>query len=193
MTLVPGSPVAAWQWVDVALLAVLIPTTTYLLYRHWRLHGSFGRTISHTVAHDVFSRRVFTAVMLVCFPLYYAAIWLWLAPRQGMPPVFYYLMLVCAASELLFVLFPTTDEHEKKHTVFAGFVMLSLPVFAAPILGYGITVSAATAWSCWAFIIASAGIALLWVLGRLKRGGLFAAECVYCVLFWLMIFCAGHM
>jgi hypothetical protein len=136
--MIPSTPITFWQYFDLFTLSTLTVVIGLLLASHHKARGSLLKTISETVAHTRKSSLIFSITMSICFPLYYAFMWFWVAPLTKMPTGFYFLLATSAFFELVFVWVPSKAGKKKiVHEIAAGFVGIAMLIMPILILLYG--------------------------------------------------------
>jgi len=185
-------PIEFWEFFDLYTLGILFIIVGSLVVTHYRKNGSLLSTISETVAHSHHSSLIFSVVMMICFPLYYAFIWFWVAPLTQMPVSFYYLLTISALFEVIFVWVPATDGRSRKiHQIMSslvGVAMLAAPLF---ILLYGTGLSTVSRISILVFT-AMAVILVGLLLIKSTRKYTFLYETIYCAAFLATISVIAH-
>ncbi len=186
----PEAPVEFWKNADlVSLAAILFVVGGSLLLFRLR-GGTFGVTISDTVARHRWLLICFVTVMCVFFPIYYAYLWLWLLPLTGTPVWMYGILLLAGIAELGFVLVPSRHGWRRRfHQVCASITAGAMLLLPAVVVSYG---SDTPGW----FAIFTVGFYVIasWMLLRLRsqRERLFTYETAYIVYFLMLVSLAGH-
>ncbi len=190
--MIPDSANPFWQYFDFISLTVLLIVIGFLLFFYKKKYGSLERTISETVAHDKKYRLVFSIVICICFPLYYAFIWFWVAPLTIMPTLFYLLIALSAICELIFVLVPAKPGVRKIiHALTAGFVGVAMFVMLMLVYIYGSGLNNLMKISIIAFICISVTLAALSVFPKFRKY-LFTFEIIYITAFLTTISIIAH-
>lgn len=190
--MIPAQPVSFWQYFDLYTLSILALVIGALCLHHKRKYGSLLSTVSETLAHSRSSSLIFSITMTVCYPLYYAFIWFWVAPLLHMPGWFYALLVISAICEAIFVWVPAGKGRQKLiHQLAAGLVGVLLVIIAISILLAGDNLSTAGIFSSLIFLISTVVIGYI-MLDRKNRRHMFMFELVYMILFLVMISFIAH-
>lgn len=189
----PDQPIAYFKYMDAVVVGLLIVVISFILVRHARRHGTLLPSISETIAYDKRSSLLFSVVMTVCVPLYYAYVGLWIGPRYAMPPAFYWLLVVSIVAEFIFVWVPARGGRAGLvHTInacFVGAVMLLAPLL---ILLAGTGLSGAAHAALFGYVLLAAiGFPLFTVVRPLHRYS-WQFEAAYIVAFWAVLAIAAH-
>lgn len=188
----PAEPIKFWEFFDLYTLAILFIVVGTLVAIYHRKNGSLLGTISETVASSRRSSFVFSVVMTICFPLYYAFMWFWVAPMAHMPIGFYYLLAISALFEIIFVWVPATIGKSRQiHHVMAGLVGVAMLAAPLVILLYGTGLSVASKVSSLAFMIIT-GILISLMIIKATRKHTFLYETIYCAAFLATISVIAH-
>ncbi len=189
----PDQPIAYFKYMDAVVVGLLMVVISFILVRHARRHGTLLPSISETIAYDKRSSLLFSVVMTVCVPLYYAYVGLWIGPRYAMPPAFYWLLVVSIVAEFIFVWVPARGGRAGLvHTInacFVGGVMLLAPLLIL-LAGTGLSGAAHAALLGYVLLI-SIGFSLFVLLRPLHRFS-WQFEAVFIVLFWGVLAVAAH-
>lgn len=190
--MIPETAISFWQYFDLFTLGILAVVVGLLLSSHHKTHGSLLRTVSETVAYNRKSSLIFSIAMSICFPLYYAFIWFWVAPLTNMPKAFYYLLVISAFFELVFVWVPSKAGKKKIiHEIAAGFVGITMLIITILILIYGNELTSFMRAAILIFFAVTATLAIF--LSQVKfRKYLFLSEVVYIVIFIATISVIAH-
>lgn len=180
--MIPNAPVSFWEYFDAVSLTALFIVITFLMITHRKSTGALLSTISETVAHSTHSSLIFSIVMTVFFPLYYAFLWFWLAPSLRMPPVFYGLLLLSALFEIVFVWMPANGKTHKMHSTTSGVVGILMLVAPILILAYGIGLDGIDRAAIYTFLSVSI-ISLGLLFFRQMREYTLHIEIIYCATF----------
>lgn len=189
----PEHPIALFRYMDAVVVTLLCVVITFILLRHSRRHGKQLPSISETIAYDKRSSLLFSVVMTLCVPLYYAYVGLWIGPRYAMPPVFYWLLVVSIIAEFIFVWVPARGGRAGRiHTInacFVGAVMLLAPLL---LLLTGTGLSSATYAALLGYVLLVAICFPLFVLVRSLHRYSWQFEAAYIVAFWVVLAVAAH-
>lgn len=135
----PAQPVAFWHYFDFITISILTIVLTLLIKAHHKKTGNLLGTISETVAYSKTSSLVFSITMTILFPLYYAFIWFWVLPLIDAPNWIYYLLIISAICEMVFVWAPATTGISKQiHGIMASVVAIFMFILALFILIHGV-------------------------------------------------------
>jgi hypothetical protein len=190
--MIPAVPVEFWRFFDFYTIGILFVVIGLLVRTHHNKNGAALRTISQTVAYSKPSSLIFSIVMTIFFPLYYAFIWLWVGPKVYMPVVFYYLLTISAICEMIFVWVPATiGKSRKVHEAMATIVGLAMFVLPIIILVYGKYLNITDKVSILSFIILAIILGCLLVIRRLLAYT-FLFETIYCLVFLITISIIAH-
>src|ERR1700722_10350149 len=107
--MIPSRPDSAWQYFDLISVGAIFIILVILILNHYRKTGSLEPTVSQTVAYSKRSSLTFSILVTPFFPLYYGFLYFWVAPLTNMPAYFYYLLILSAICELIFVWVPATS------------------------------------------------------------------------------------
>lgn len=189
--MIPDVPVAFWQFFDVISLTFIFLVLGFLLVSHKKRSGNLLRSISQTVAATKKSSLAFSVVMTIFFPLYYAFLWFWVWPHASVPLYLYFLLLLSAVFEMIFVWVPATEGISRRiHELSAGAVgafMLFVPLV---ILTSGLTSIAGTD-SIWLFFVISLALFALATTTKYSKYT-FLYECIYCLAFLISMSVVAH-
>lgn len=184
--------IKGFEFVDLVVFAALTAVLGIMIWLHYRKNGAVLRSISATVAAEKRTSLVFSVVMSVLYPLYYAWLWLWVGPKVGAPPAYYVILAVAAVFELVFVWVPSTTgwrhETHKFAATMVGFGMLILPgmfLMTAQAMSVAAMISIAV------FYAVALSVSTLLVLPR-YRGHTFIYEVLYCAAFLVAASIVGH-
>jgi hypothetical protein len=190
--MIPSKPLHFWEFFDLYTLGILFVVVGLLIVVHYRKTGGLLGTISQTVAHSRQSSLVFSIVMTICFPLYYAFIWFWVSPLLQMPTWFYYLLVLSALCEIIFVWVPaTTGKIRVVHEVMASIVGILMFVTAILILLYATDLSTIDITAALSFIVLTIALGVLLLIRRTRKS-VFAYETIYCLGFLIFISVIAH-
>ena len=189
--MIPSEPVAFWQFFDVVVIIVITSIIFWLMLTHKNKTGDLLPSISQTVAADRHSSLIFSLMMTLCVPLYYAFLWFWVAPLTNAPWYFYGLLAMSVISEMIFVWVPATVGWNKKvhgYTArFVGLVMLVAPL----VLLFAGQLSTITRIAIIVFAITSLLLGSLLLIPKLRKHTLLY-EIIYCVIFWAVMSFIAH-
>jgi len=184
------TPISFWQYFDYISLTVLFVVISALIALRARATKELPTTISKSVASTPRSSIIFSIVMTIFFPLYYCFLWFWVGPYISAPNIFYVLLILAFAAELIFVWAPANKKTKLVHMVSAGFVgftmlMLSLVIY---VTGQGLHDSAIVS------IIVFWAVTLIASVSLIKkfRKYTFVAELAFCTAFLMMISIIAH-
>lgn len=190
--MIPVSPVPFWQYFDLITLSILLSVTAVLVMAQRKSTGKLLGTISQSVAHTKRSSLIFSIFMTICYPLYYAFVWLWVGPLVDAPTIFYYLLAGSALCEMVFVWVPaTTGMSHKIHAAMAYVVGVEMFVFPVIILLYGQNVSSFAQASIIFFLVTGCALLSLMIFKKL-RTYTFLYETIYSVVFLLTVSIIAH-
>ncbi|MGV9001842.1 MAG: hypothetical protein ACOH18_02710 [Candidatus Saccharimonadaceae bacterium] len=189
--MIPTEPILFWQYFDVVVIVVLASTIFMIMKTHKSKTGNFLPSISQTIAADKRTSLLFSIVMTLCVPLYYAFLWYWVAPVASAPWYFYSLLLASFISEMVFTWFPATSGRtERIHQYSVGFVAAVMLVGPLMLLSSGSLNDIATV-GVVIFVGISLILGILLLISRLRRHTL-AIEITYCVTFLALISFIAH-
>jgi hypothetical protein len=191
MNMIPSGPVAFWQYFDALVIIIIVSVVVLLMLTHKRKRGELLSSISQTIAADNRTSLIFSLMMTLCVPLYYAFIWFWVAPLSHAPWYFYGLLIISVISEMVFVWVPATTGRSKLiHQYTAGFV--GVVMLAAPlILLFAGQLSDAAQIGVITFVSTSLLLGPLLLIPKLRKYTL-QSEIIYCVAFWAVISFIAH-
>lgn len=188
----PAIPIKEFDFVDFIVLGVLTLVLSGMMLWHHRRNGAVLRSISATVAVEKGTSLIFSVVMSICYPLYYAWLWLWVGPKLEMPSLYYIVLAVAAFFELVFVWVPSTTGWKRQTHEFAttlvGLAMLVIPGMF--LLGHkaGSTVGVV---SIAVFYAVSLVLSVLLLIPRYRKHT-FTYEVIFCVAFLAAASIVGH-
>jgi hypothetical protein len=188
----PTSPVAFWHYFDFITVGAITIVIMGLVRAHHKKTGGLLGSISETLAYSKTSSTIFSIVMTIFFPLYYAFIWFWILPLIHAPRVFYYLLIVPTLCEIVFIWVPATVGRSKRiHKVMVGIVFIIMYVFALLILIHGIHINMAARIGL-SIYLASPFILFAAMTVKSLRKYTFLYEIIYCAAFLAAISLIGH-
>lgn len=190
--MIPSAPITFWKYFDFISIGALAIIIGYLVTDHRKQTGSILGTISQTVAHNPKSSLFFSLGMTVFFPAYYAYLYFWLAPHVGAPNSYYYLLIVSAIFEMIFVWVPAREGVKNTiHSVAAGIVGIFMFTLPALILVEARTINEAAKFSIVAFLVTSCLLATSLAIKKYRKYT-FGYETGYCLLFLICMAIVGH-
>ena len=190
--MIPMEPISFWQYFDIIVIALVSTTTLYLMAGHKRKTGMLLSSVSQTIAADKRSSLIFSVMMTIVAPLYYAFIWFWVGPHTNAPWYFYVLLVLSLASQMIFVWVPAISGLSGRiHAVAAGFVGIAMLVVPLLLLAVGDLGGVAKAGVVLFLLTAFCIIACL--LHPKLRAQSLTLEAVYCVMFWAIISIIAHI
>jgi hypothetical protein len=190
--MIPSHAINYWKYYDFISIVAIFIMLSVLLTVHYRKNGSLQATISQTVAHSKHSSLTFSIFTSIFFPLYYVFMYFWVAPLKGMPIFFYYLLMVSAICELIFVWVPAINGIKKNiHEVTASFVGMAMLVVPILFLIYGNNLSSLADISIIIFYTLTLIIIISLISKRARKYTIFY-ESIYCVIFVTVISIIAH-
>lgn len=189
--MIPAEPVVFWQYFDVIVISIVSVVVLWLVLTHKSKKGELLPSISQTIAADKRSSRIFSIMMTVCVPLYYAFIWFWVAPLASAPWYFYGLLVISVIAEMIFVWVPATLGRRKLiHEYAAGFVGIVMIIAPLILIATG-NLSGIANVGIGVFIAITLGIAACLLHPKLRNHSL-VLEIIYCIAFWAVISLVAH-
>ncbi len=188
----PAQPVAFWHYVDFITIGILTVVLTLLIKAHHKKTGSLLGTISETVAYSKTSSLIFSITMTILFPLYYAFVWFWVLPLIQVPRWIYYLLIISAVCEMVFVWAPaTTGKSKQLHSIMASVVSVAMFLLALFILIWGVHVNAVARIGLSVFLLSPFVIFAFMTVKRFRKYTLLY-ETIISVTFLAAISLVGH-
>jgi len=189
---IPSHPVSTWQYFDLISISAIFIILLILTLNHYRNTGLLEATVSQTVAYSKNSSLIFSIAVTPFFPLYYGFLYFWVAPLTNMPKYFYYLLILSALCELIFVWVPATNGRKKKvHGIMAGFV--GIVMLIAPFLfltqGTNLRVESKALILGFYILTLALGISLI---SKKAREYLILCESTYCLGFLVVMSVIAH-
>lgn len=122
-----------WKYFDIISLAFILVMVILLVDLYYKRNRQLKPTVSETIAADKVSSVIFSVVMTIFFPLYYAYLWFWVGYSVNAPLHYYILLIIAAVFEMVFVWAPAKERglSRKVHlaaTALVGIMMIVLPV-----------------------------------------------------------------
>ena len=190
--MMPSSPVAFWKYFDFISIGALSIVISYIVIVHRKRNGSILSTISQTVAHTPKSSLLFSLAMTVFFPIYYAYVYFWVGPHVDAPTIFYYLLLVSAICEMIFVWVPALQGRKNQiHSLAAGIVGIFMFIIPLLVLLFASNLNIAASTAINIYLIASLLMGLSLIIKELRKYT-FSYEVVYCLIFLVCMSIVGH-
>lgn len=190
--MIPAEPINFWEFFDFYTLGILFVVVGWLIAIHYRKNSSLLGTISQTVADSKYTSLIFSVVMTICFPLYFAFIWFWVGPYVGMPTGFYFLLAVSAICEVIFVWVPATVGRSRKvHQIMSGVVGVAMLAAPIAILAYGKNLDIRSKASIFTFMILTTILGVLLLIKKTRKYT-FLYETIYCVTFLVTMSIIAH-
>lgn len=182
----------SFEYTDLVILAMLCAVLGGLMFIYHRKNGGMLRSISATVAAEKGTSLTFSAVMSVCYPLYYAWLWLWVGSKLSMPHLYYVILAVAAFFELVFVWVPSTTGWKKRiHEFATTIVALGMLIIPGMFLLGSHAVSSVGVVFIAIFYAVSLAISTLLLLPRFRKQTLIY-EVIFCVAFLAAASIVGH-
>ncbi len=190
--MLPGHPIAFWHYIDFITIGILTVVLTLLVKAHHKKTGSLLGSISETVAYSKTSSTIFSITMTILFPLYYAFIWFWVLPLIHAPSWIYYLLIVSAICEMVFVWAPATSGISKQvHGIMASIVAVFMFVLALFILIHGVHLDVLARIALIVFLLSPIAILAAMTVKRFRKYT-FIYEVIISVTFLAAISLVGH-
>ena len=188
----PTQPVALWHYVDFITIGILTIVLTLLIKAHHKKTGRLQGSISETVAYSKTSSLIFSITMTALFPIYYAFVWFWVLPLIQAPRWVYYLLIISAVCEMVFVWAPaTTGKSRQIHGIMASVVAVAMFILALFILVHGVNVNAVARIGLSIFLLSPLVILAIMTAKRFRKYT-FIYEVIISVTFLAAISLVGH-
>ena len=163
-----------------------------LVRAHHKKTGGLLGSISQTLAYSKTSSTIFSIVMTIFFPLYYAFMWFWVLPLIRAPRGFYYLLILPALCEMVFIWVPATRGRSKRiHEIMVSMVFTVMYILCLLILTHGVHVDMAARIGICAFLVSPLFLGVVLATKKLRKYT-FLYEIIYCVTFLAAISLVGH-
>ena len=188
--MIPDPPLAFWQYFDYISLAALLVVVGTLVTFQARQAKALPSTISKSVATSPRSSLVFSIVMTIFFPLYYAFLWFWVGPYILAPGIFYVLLILAFICELIFVWAPANEKTKVLHMLSASAVGLSMVILSVVVFAFGHSLSEASIGAIivfWVVVLVTPALFM-----KRFRTYTFIVEVGFCAVFLAMISIIAH-
>jgi len=189
--MIPDNSIPFWQYFDLIALIPIFIGVLWILVAHRRNEGSYPNTISRVIAQSPKSQLVFSMLMTIFFPLYYAFLWFWVGPHVSASVLFYLALVLSATAEMVFIWLPATGKgiKSKIHSVTAGFV--GIVMFLTPLLILTGAPSDIGRTATIGFIILSGVLIIIYLFAKARRYTLLL-EAIFCLTFLAMMSIIAH-
>ena len=180
-----------FKYLDAVVLAVLSTVLGSMLFAR-RKNGHTLRSISATVATDKRTSLGFSILMSICYPLYYAWLWLWVGPKFDMPTAYYVVLAVAALFELVFVWVPSTTGWKCRiHRFSATVVGVGAFILPGLLLLGSQPLSVVGVISVVIFYAVTATLCMLVIIPKYRKNT-YTYEVIFCTTFLLVASIVGH-
>jgi hypothetical protein len=189
---IPPDPIKWTEYFDFVSLAFLFCSVTILLLIYYRKNHRLHETISKTVADNPKISRIFSIIMTVYVPIYYAQLWLWTGPKLNLPVVFYAMLLLSIVCEMIFVWAPAKGKTDRLHTITSTIVGVMMITVVALILVSGTAVSVIAQVALGGMLFASIVSGTSLFIVKRFRKYTFWIETGFIIVFVVSMILAGH-